>query len=89
VEADLQPPLQFVSSTPSSLPGSHAVSTSDGSILYTPGQGQGKHPTDVFSYTVQDAAGKRATGVVYVTIDTPPQFASVQQNFPSTPNGNG
>jgi uncharacterized delta-60 repeat protein len=32
----------------------------------------GQHPTDSFTYTVQDANGRTATGTVYVTIDTPP-----------------
>jgi uncharacterized delta-60 repeat protein len=89
VEAGLQVPLTLASFTEPSLAGSSAQRTPDESVLYTPGQGQGPHPSDFFSYTVTDANGKRATGTVYITIDTPPQFAQVQPNFPVVADQNG
>jgi uncharacterized delta-60 repeat protein len=86
--AGLSLPLSLSFSQPS-LPGSHTALSSDGmSIQYSPGQGNGLHPTDVFNYTVQDSSGKRATGAVYVTLDRPPQL-SVKQGFPATRISNG
>jgi len=87
----LIPPLALESFTQPSLLGSQTtISPSDpGQVVYTPGKGQGKHPTDSFTYTVEDANGKTGTGTVYVTLDMPPQFADIQHNFPSTATGGG
>jgi uncharacterized delta-60 repeat protein len=89
VEAGLQLPLQLFSFTKPTLPGSDTWRNADQSVQYTPGQGQGEHPTDLFSYTVVDSGGKRATGTVYITIDTPPKFAQVQPNFSVTTDKDG
>jgi hypothetical protein len=85
--AGLSPPLALVAGgfSQPSLPGGHTALSTDahGStvILYTPGQGQGKHPTDSFTYTVQDSQGKQATGTVSITINTPPVI-SITHHFP-------
>jgi len=84
--AGLQLPLQLVGQPGQpSLPGASTATsaTNPGEIVYSPGNGQGKHPADSFTYTVQDFAGTMATGTVYVTIDTPPQFASITTHFPA------
>jgi uncharacterized delta-60 repeat protein len=88
--AGLSPPLSFLGFTQPSLSGSQTAQSpaGDGEIQYTPGQGHGLHPIDVFNYTVQDSSGKRATGAVYVTLDRPPQL-SVKQDFPATRLSNG
>jgi uncharacterized delta-60 repeat protein len=88
--AGLSLPLSLVGFTQPSLTGSQTAQSSagDGEIQYTPGQGHGLHPTDVFNFTVQDSSGKRATGAVYVTLDRPPQL-SVKQDFPATQISSG
>jgi uncharacterized delta-60 repeat protein len=64
--------------------------TNPSDIIYnntiTPQHGQ--HPIDSFTYTVQDASGKTATGTVYVTIDTPPSV-TVHMNQPATDGSDG
>ena len=90
--AGLQPPLQLVSVTPPSLPGSQTAinMTGPNRIAYTNtlSAAPGRHPTDSFTYTVQDAAGKRASGTVYVTVDTPPSI-SITHHFSYQEYGGG
>jgi uncharacterized delta-60 repeat protein len=91
--AGLQPPLALVSPLGQpSLPGSQtAISmTNPTDIVYTNTlvAQPGKHPTDSFTYTVQDANGTTATGAVYLTIDAPPVF-HVTVNPPGTAEADG
>jgi uncharacterized delta-60 repeat protein len=75
--AGLQLPLQLIGTPgPPSLPGS-TTAQSGNQIIYsnTQGAGPGVHPTDAFTYTVQDASNTTATGTVYITIDTPPTIS--------------
>jgi uncharacterized delta-60 repeat protein len=91
--AGLQTPLALVSPTGQpNLPGSNAVisTTNPNDIVYTntltaqPGQ----HPTDSFTYTVQDVHGRTATGTVYVTVDSLP-VVHITMNQPAVADGPG
>jgi hypothetical protein len=89
----LQVPLELVApSGQPSLPGSQtAISTTNpNDIVYTntvtPQPGQ--HPTDSFTYTVQDANLKTITGTVSITIDAPPVF-DVKVNKPAMEEADG
>jgi uncharacterized delta-60 repeat protein len=89
----LQVPLELVAPPGQpSLPGSQTAisSTHPNDIVYTNTlvAQSGQHPTDAFTYTVQDVNLKTVTGTVHITIDAPPIF-HVTVNQPAMEEADG